>query len=111
MGSLSDTSSRYHLVLAVKKLLHSMFETLTWFMSMVVSHTRLHIFLNTQPHAPFDAVFDNYAFSVRGCGIAFFTRGFVRGASSHKRRESHCVYRGKVNRRCQAQRVDLGSSV
>ena len=43
-GRLSDTSSRYHLVFAVKKLLHSIFQTLTWCMSMVVSHTRLHFF-------------------------------------------------------------------
>ena len=41
MSRLYDTSSRYDLVFAVKKLLHSIFQTLTWFMSMVVSHTRL----------------------------------------------------------------------
>ena len=40
------------------------------------------------------------------CGV-----GFVRGVCSHKGCENHYFYRGNWNRRCQAQRVALGSSV
>ena len=90
MGSLSDTSSRYHLVLAVKKVVAFHVRNAdVVYVNGCESHAVTHFF-NTQPHAPFDVGFDNYAFSVRGCCITGskrrrglcqwmrVTRGFVQ---------------------------------